>query len=83
MFNEPFGIGDAVTPAKMLDEADDPEAVFVPSTDEAASAAPVDEGGMLEEPTWLETALVDFGVSVMLLLGGVVDAAADGVEVES
>lgn len=74
MFNEPFGIGDAVTPAKVADEAADPDVLSVPFAVETLAAVPLGEGDELEVTTWLAAASIDIDVSVRLLLGGIDDA---------
>lgn len=77
MFSEPFGIGDAVTPAKVLEAIDASKVLSVPLPNEAVAAAPLEEGDGIERSVWLETVLVDFEDSIRLLLGDVVDAAAE------
>jgi len=49
-FSEPLGIGVAVTPAELLDEAD-PEVLPVPFADEALAPALLEDGAGLEEST--------------------------------
>lgn len=83
-FREPLGIGDAVTPAKVLAAAEASEAdvalpdeVEVPFAGEVVAAAPLAEKDGLE-PEAVERTLVDCGGSEVLVSGGGVEVEAAG-----